>query len=152
MLDREHSEKVSKKFIGNFYFWGITLNAAQKQKSANYSEIITCAFSSADTILKSVHRIPSVQWRSTKVVSKGKLICKKLINWIKVYLTLLESVFLKCRYLSKMDYIRNSGLGSWLFCLVLMLSENFTRERPRKSQSESSISTLAVPCRTATVT
>ena len=25
MLGREHSGKVSKKFIGNFYFWGITL-------------------------------------------------------------------------------------------------------------------------------
>ena len=25
MLGREHSRKVSKKFIGNFYFWGITL-------------------------------------------------------------------------------------------------------------------------------
>ena len=25
MLGRKHSGKVSKKFIGNFYFWGITL-------------------------------------------------------------------------------------------------------------------------------
>ena len=25
VLGREHSGKVSKKFIGNFYFWGITL-------------------------------------------------------------------------------------------------------------------------------
>ena len=29
MLGREHSGKVSKKFIGKFYFWGITLTLTQ---------------------------------------------------------------------------------------------------------------------------
>ena len=28
VLGREHSEKVKKKFIGNFYFWGITLRCS----------------------------------------------------------------------------------------------------------------------------
>ena len=29
VLCREHSEKVLKKFIGNFYFWGITLTVSR---------------------------------------------------------------------------------------------------------------------------
>ena len=34
MLGREHSGKVSKKFIGNFYFWGITLSKRPFQGDA----------------------------------------------------------------------------------------------------------------------
>ena len=31
VLGRKHSGKVSKKFIGKFYFWGITLNFTEQE-------------------------------------------------------------------------------------------------------------------------
>ena len=44
MLGREHSKKFSKKFIGNFYFWGITLisfnSIVQPGRSALSSRVL----------------------------------------------------------------------------------------------------------------
>ena len=37
MFGREHSGKVSKKFIGNFYFWGITLSIPQLSEEQKLS-------------------------------------------------------------------------------------------------------------------
>ena len=47
MLGREHLGKVSKKFIGNFYFWGITLNnlAARRKRFLNLAFLLVLLIS-----------------------------------------------------------------------------------------------------------
>ena len=66
MLGREHSGKVSKKFIGNFYFWGITLTLLfprKRRRSSPNPFISHCVLEAfASRILKSLISITWKQW------------------------------------------------------------------------------------------
>ena len=44
---REHSGKVSKKIIGNFYFWGTTLNSSRKREQADHTVLKIGVFTGA---------------------------------------------------------------------------------------------------------
>ena len=41
VLGREHSGKVNKNFIGNFYFWGINLSAYQMGNNTMLMLVLT---------------------------------------------------------------------------------------------------------------
>ena len=68
VLGREHSGKVSKTFIGNFYFWGITLKGAKlaldkaieiaRSHESSQAQLTAMAAETADG---SIHL---VQWRN----------------------------------------------------------------------------------------
>ena len=79
MLGREHSGKVSKKFIGNFYFWGITLsNAVTPRPSRPVNEDVPV---SKKTPLRET-QLGAMNFDLWKQIGKEFMVKSNINHWI----------------------------------------------------------------------
>ena len=83
MLAREHSEKVSKKIIGNFYFWGITL----KQWERGNAE---CK-GGAETWRRLGRELPAVVAENRTHAEDGRITVFKCLSLIHHYFSTIHA-------------------------------------------------------------
>ena len=88
MLGREHTGKVSKKFIGKFYFWGITLMSFT---CSLFSDKVRCFNQSERALYGNFIVIANIdqQWRSLSVLQIWNIFCSCFVKYLCIATGLL---------------------------------------------------------------